>query len=205
MLLFDAHTAAAQAGWDWSLELVPLAIRVDQPDVTVDVEALDEPGPGRAPRMLLHCERLCSDQLPRGRYKLTLRTLDPAASESMVVRLNQPMHFVTDPPNYAVRRGGLALAIGGGVVGVTGVVSLVVTLLGGILCGAGPSHGSSSCGGSIGLVYGGVAAPIGILVAVAGILMFTRNRRPFDRIELEEDPGAGRLAVLPTAEGIAGR
>lgn len=202
VLLMAASMVAANAAADDSRSAVSvtLQLHVTQPGSVALAESLDGAADESA-RPRLRCPDLCSAQLPRGRYKLSLYPADGSSPDAQEFRLNAAIRFTTTDASPRKRVVGLSLLVIGGLWAISGAVSLSYAALSQICedyhCGASPTF----------LWYGAVALPLGAAVAVIGVLLFVHNRRLFQREKLAASGGHRRFGALntPGRVGIEGR
>ena len=184
-----------------------VVLRVDsiRPGQSVAIEALDREMYGLAHEIVSECFGACATVVDPGRYRLRLRAADNDTIGTTVVRVQRPVAFHVVPSNPGARSVGLAMGIGGSVLAASGLISLL--LVG--FAGYGPPCTGETCDRQTAfLVYGAIAAPVGIITGFAGWMMFINNRLLFRREDLKASDEAGappvvRLGLAPERGGAS--
>ena len=165
------------------------------PGMRAELEALRKPR-----RVVLRCESECSGEYPRGHYRLTLH--QPRNSDSIKISLGPPMHYTGTPPDYTLKYAGLASALGGGALAISGLVSASFGLLpywiAKLFGFTTEFKGHVEMGAQD--WYGVIAFPTGVVLNIVGLFLYQRNRHPFAREPIERV----QLNLSPSARGVVG-
>jgi hypothetical protein len=178
---------------------VMLQLRVTQPGMSATVTTADH---RLAPteQLVLRCEDLCRQELPRGHYTLTLHYGDEEqGSDSQRIQLDRPIEYTSDPPDATLRVLGLSSAITGALLLISGVSALVPGVLDVLFY-----HGSGYDYPHGWTYYGLIATPIGVGLGLVGWSFYKRNRWPFEHTKLAREPTLS-WQVLPSPSGVAGQ
>jgi hypothetical protein len=155
---------------------------------------------GRPRGVVLRCEGECSGEYQRGHYKMTLH--NQQHSDWIKLSLGQPVHYTSTPPDYTLKYAGLAAALGGGALALSGFVSASFGLL--------PFWFARLFGlttefkGHVEMGaqdwYGVIAVPTGVVLNIVGLLLYQRNRHPFAVEPIERV----QVNLSPSARGVVG-
>jgi hypothetical protein len=152
--------------------------------LTAEVESLEAIG-----ARLLSCSSVCSIDLPTGDYRLTLRM--PGDSQAMNVRLAdaETVSYHGAPRNEGLMYGGMVSLVTGALLFASGVSGLAIEALPHL----GPHSGPGESFGTWG-VYGAIATPIGLVLALVGFFVFKQQRRPFKEQQPPLAPSSGGIS-----------
>lgn len=154
---------------------------------------------------VLSCRDDCEAGLPAGRYRLTLHSPDNG-SDSMHIHLLAPgpAFYRGAVPDVELKYVGVASLISGGLLALSGITALSVTVLPWVLTALLPHGEDSRLSLNAWGVYGLVATPAGIALAIFGLITFKANRRPFVQEVPTHARGSFGIEVAPGVAGLTG-